>query len=188
MKPEGRAEAWQRRAPSSPPLQYRAHLAVYIAAATVVFVLERLIPTPLPWVRLGLANAVTLLVLFRMGTLAALWVQLSRLLLGGLFAGTLLGPQFLLALGGGLGSWLVMAWARHAGGRWLSMLGISALGAVSHVFCQLLVVAFLFGAGDSVFTLVPLFLGIALITGTLIGVVSQVLFLRLFSHGSVAGS
>ena len=46
-------------------------LAILVAVATVLQVAESLIPKPLPWLRLGLANAVTLLVVLRAGFGAA---------------------------------------------------------------------------------------------------------------------
>lgn len=169
-------------------LQQYAHLATYAAMATVLFVVERLIPNPLPWVRLGLANGVILVVLFRHGALAALWVQLARLILGAVFAGAFLGPSFLLALMGGLGGWLVMATAKRLLGRRLSLLGISVLGATAHVVAQLLVVAWVFGAGRGIFSLLPMFLSVALISGACIGLVAQVLLLRLGALHTAAGS
>lgn len=160
-------------------LRRLTHLALYVAAATVLFVLERLIPNPLPWVRLGLANAVTLLVLVRLGAAAALWVQSTRLVLAGLLTGSLLGPTCLLAVSGGIASWLVMAGMRRFLAPWFSLLGISVLGAVAHVATQIAVVATLFHAGVSVLSLLPVFLGSALVTGACIGLVTEALVLRL---------
>ncbi len=58
-------------------LALRARVALYAAAAALLFILERLVPTPLPWVRLGLANIVTLLVLLQHGGRAAAAVALD---------------------------------------------------------------------------------------------------------------
>ncbi len=156
-----------------------AHLALYAAAATLLFLFERLLPNPVPWVRLGLANMVTLYVLLRHGAGAALWVLALRLCLGGFFAGTLLGPQFWLGAGGGAVSWLVMLAAARVGGAWLSPLGISVLGASAHALTQLGMVAALFAAGSGVWALLPLFLGIGIVTGAFTGVVVDVLLARL---------
>src|SRR5262249_37832983 len=87
----------------------RARIALYAAAATVLFVLERLLPNPLPWVRLGLANAVTLLALCELGARPAAAVVALRVGLGSLFAGTLFGPQFALSASGAVASWAAMA-------------------------------------------------------------------------------
>jgi heptaprenyl diphosphate synthase len=156
-----------------------ARIALYAAAATLLFILERLLPNPLPFVRLGLANVVTLIVLLAHGVRAAAWVLVLRLLLGGFFAGTLLGPQFLLAVAGSTASLLVMGAGAWLGARIWSPLGLSLLGAATHAVVQLAVVAALFGAGTGVFLFLPLFLGLAVITGTCTGIVADVVLARL---------
>jgi heptaprenyl diphosphate synthase len=181
-----------RRRESSVPdhaaqLRHRAHLALYVAAATVAFVVERSIPSPLPWVRLGLANGVILLVLYRHGAGAALWVQLGRIVLGSLFAGTFLGPSFLLAVAGGCSSWMIMAGVRRFLASWFSLLGISVLGATAHVLAQLALAAWVFRAGSGIFTLVPVFLVLGLVTGTCIGIMTQALLGRLHAVPAAGG-
>ena len=164
-------------APGSASTRLRARLALYAAAATLLFLLERVLPNPVPWVRLGLANGVTLLVLLRHGPGAALAVLVLRLGLGGFFAGTLLGPQFLLASSGGIASWAAMVLASRWGA--LSALGLSVLGACAHAATQLLVVDIVFAAGHGMWDLLSLFLGLALVTGTLTGLLVDVLSRRL---------
>ena len=154
-------------------------VALYAATATLLFLVERLLPNPFPWVRLGLANVVTLIVLLVHGTRPAAAVLVLRLLLGGFFAGTLFGPQSLLAVSGGVSSLLVMSLARRLGGRLLSALGISALGATVHAAAQIVVVATVLGGGRGIFALLPLFLGLALLTGAIVGVVADLLVARL---------
>ena len=162
---------------STASTRLRARLALYAAAATLLFLLERALPNPVPWVRLGLANGVTLLVLLRHGPGAAAAVLALRLGLGGFFAGTLLGPQFLLAASGGIASWAAMVLAA----RWraLSALGVSVTGASAHAATQLAVVDVVFAAGHGMWDLLSLFLGLALATGTLTGLLVDVLSSRL---------
>jgi len=81
----------------SRPARSVARLAIFVAVATVLQVAESLVPKPVPWLRLGLANAVTLLVLIRAGAAPAGVVTVVRLLLGGLVLGTLGSPAFLLS-------------------------------------------------------------------------------------------
>ena len=159
-------------------MQLYVRVALYAAAATLLFLVERLLPNPVPWVRLGLANVVTLFVLLVHGTRAAAGVLLLRLLLGGFFSGVLFGPQFLLAAAGGVASLAVMSIALRLGGGALSALGISALGSCAHACAQILVVAVVFAAGSGIWTMLPLFLVLALSTGVVIGVLTQVLVTR----------
>ena len=160
-------------------LVLRARLSLYAAAAALLFVLERLIPTPLPWVRLGLANVVTLLVLLQHGGRAAAAVLGLRLLLGGFFAGTLFGPQFALSSAGGVASFAVMFVAARVGSRLLSPLGISLLGAAAHAVAQLVVVGIWFAGRSEILALLPLFLAIALVTGATTGLAADALLSRL---------
>jgi heptaprenyl diphosphate synthase len=153
-------------------------VALYASAGTLLFLVERLLPNPFPWIRLGLANVVTLFVLLAHGTRAAAAVLALRLLLGGFFAGTLFGPQFLLAASGGLASLLVMSIASRVGSRTLSALGISALGSCAHAGTQIVVVAVAFAAGRGILTMLPLFLALALLTGSLVGLLGNVLVSR----------
>lgn len=159
-------------------LSWRVQLALYAAAATILFVLERLIPNPLPWLRLGLANTVTVVVLLRHGAKAALAVLALRTGLAAFFAGTFIGPQFILAAAGGAASLGVMVLASRLGGRIWSALGISILGAVAHALAQLAVVGVVFGVGAGVRSLLPVFLAISLCTGSVIGLLADALLAR----------
>lgn len=166
-----------RPSPAS-ALQLQARLALFAAAATLLWLLERAI-NPVPWMRLGLANAVTLLVLLEHGPRAAATVLALRLVLGALFAGSFLGPQFLLACGGGVASWAAMTLAAHWGTRWWSALGLSVWGASAHAAAQLALVGLVLGAGAGAWDLLPLFLTIALVSGGLTGVMVDAVQARL---------
>jgi heptaprenyl diphosphate synthase len=170
-------------APTQSPLSQRtalrARLALYAAAAALLFLIERWLPNPLPWVRLGLANVVTLVVLLEHGAGAALAVLWLRLLLAAFFAGSFLGPQFLLSVAGGMTSWALMAAGARLGGRVWSALGLSLLGAAGHALSQLVVVHWLFAPGGAVWALVPLFLALAIATGCITGCCAEAVLRRL---------
>lgn len=157
----------------------RVRIALFAAAAVLLFLLERLLPNPLPWVRLGLANAVTLVVLWEYGVVSAVSVVALRLILGGLFSASLFGPQFYLAVSGATASLCVMVVATRLGRRFWSPLGVSVLGSVAHGAAQLLTVALLFGVGRGVLVFLPLFLGVSLVTGIVTGGIADGLLARL---------
>ena len=83
-------------------------LALLTAVALMLFTVEAQLPPPLPipGVKLGLANIVTVYVLFRFGARDALAVLLARVLLGSIFAGAAI--TLLFSLGGGLLCWLAL--------------------------------------------------------------------------------
>ena len=62
-------------------------IARLAAFAIGLSVMEAVIPSPLPGIKPGLANIVTLLVLERFGLRAAVWVSLLRVVAGSLILG-----------------------------------------------------------------------------------------------------
>jgi len=69
-------------------------IARLAAAAIALTVAEAAIPLPLPGIKPGLANIVTLIVLWRYGWRDAAWVSLLRVLAGSLLLGQFLAPAF----------------------------------------------------------------------------------------------
>ncbi len=114
--------------------------ALLVALALALSYLERLLPVqaliPLPGVKLGLANLVTLYAVCRLPLPETLGIVLCRCLLGALFGGGITGLMFSL-LGGVLAA-LAMAAAVRGLDRSLSLLGVSMLGAAAHHLGQIL--------------------------------------------------
>lgn len=156
-------------------------LALFSALAIGVHTLEVLLPSPLPWLRLGLANILTLCALFLYGGRAAWLVTFTRIGIGSLLLGTLFSPTFFLALAGGTIATALMTTAHVLAGCRLSPVGVSLLGAVGHVFGQLLVAGWLL-QHDGLWRLLPLLLMLGLVTGTINGLAANLLLQRLRSH------
>ena len=112
--------------------------AVLIALALALSYTERFIPLqlliPLPGVKLGLANVVTLIALYMLGKKDAFTILLIRCVLGAVFGGGITGLLFSLA--GGLLSMSVMALCKDA--SCFSVYGVSILGAAAHNIGQIL--------------------------------------------------
>jgi heptaprenyl diphosphate synthase len=159
--------------------QVAARLAIFVAVATVLQVAESMVPKPMPWLRLGLANAVTLLVLVRSGVLASAAVTVVRLLLGGLVLGTLASPPFLLSAAGALSALVVMGAAARLAMPPLSCLGVSVLGAATHVAGQLMAFSVLFDLGSAALVLAPLLVATAVPLGLVSGTVVLAVHRRL---------
>ena len=106
--------------------------AVLTALALGLSTLENLFPVtlviPLPGVKLGLANIVTVFALYQLGPLPALCILAARCLLGSLFAGNASALLFSL-LGGTLAMLVMLALSRLPG---LSVYGVSIGGAAGH--------------------------------------------------------
>jgi heptaprenyl diphosphate synthase len=158
-------------------------IAFLVSCASALQIAESLIPSPLPGVRLGLANMITLVALVRMGYRTAFEITLLRTVVSSFILGTFLSPAFFLSASGGLASTAVMAaWLGLSGpnGRFrMSMIGLSLWGAVTHNFVQILLVYVFLVKHSSVFYLAP-WLGISsVVTGWITGLVAVKVCARL---------
>lgn len=147
-------------------------VAALAATAIALTVAEAAIPLPIPGVKPGLANIVTLLVLYRYGWRMAAWVAGLRIVAGALVLGQFLTPAFVLSLSGGMVSLLVLAAAMHLPRRWFGAVSLSVLAAFAHIGTQLLVVDLWLMPGASLLGLLPLFLAVAWVTGLANGLIT----------------
>ena len=154
-------------------------IARHAAAAIVLTVAEAAIPLPLPGVKPGLANIVTLIVLARWGWREAVWVSLLRVLAGSLLLGQFLAPGFFLSLSGALASLLVLGLAMHLPLRWFGPVSHSILAAFAHIGAQLVVARLWLVPHDGVFYLLPVFALAAVVFGLVNGLVAARLLAEL---------
>ena len=154
-------------------------IARHAAAAIVLTVAEAAIPLPLPGVKPGLANIVTLVVLARWGWREAVWVSLLRVLAGSLLLGQFLAPGFFLSLSGALASLLVLGMATHLPARWFGPVSHSILAAFAHIGAQLVVARLWLVPHDGVFYLLPVFALAAVVFGLVNGLVAAKLLAEL---------
>jgi heptaprenyl diphosphate synthase len=141
-------------------------------AAVALSLVDAAIPSPLPGVKPGLANIVTLVVLVRYGWATAVWVSGLRVLAGSLLLGYFLAPGFFLALTGTTLSLATLGLARHLPGRWFGPVSLSILAAFAHIGGQLLLARWWLIPHDGVFLLTPIFAAAALAFGTLNGLIA----------------
>lgn len=134
-------------------LQKLTTLALYTTLAMAVYAIESAIPplVPLPGIRLGLANVVTLILLQHYTAKDAFLVLIARLLLSTLLFGQLL--SLLYSLAGGVLSFAVMYPVNRLLRKKLPFL-TGALGGLFHNLGQLLI-AFAITATAGVFAYLP---------------------------------
>ncbi len=145
------------------------HIARMAAVALGLSVLEAAIPSPIPGVKPGLANIVTLIVLARYGWKTAAWVTVLRVLGGSLLLGNFLTPGFFLSISGAICSLVVLSASQHLPQRWFGPVSHSILAAFAHIAGQLLVVFFWLIPHVGLAYLVPIFAASALLFGTVNG-------------------
>lgn len=144
------------------------------AVALVLSLVERMFPLaaviPIPGIKLGLANVVTLFALTRLRGCEAAAILFVRVTLASIFMGSLTG--FLFSLFGGLAALAVMAALLPGCGRWVSLVGVSIAGAAAHNIGQIGAAMLVLGSVYVVGYL-PLLLLSALVMGAITGVVCQ---------------
>jgi len=161
-------------------LQDKYRIALLSAYALGLHGFESLLPTPIPWLRIGLANIITLVTLLLYGLRPAIMVTLIRVILGSLFTGTFLGPAFILSLGAGIASTLAMGFALSIAPRIFSAIGLSIIGAFFHNTAQLSLAYFLFIQNiEAIFFITPLIIFLGTLTGTVNGIISDLLIKNL---------
>ena len=129
-------------------------LSLFIGMELALSAIESLIPPfiPLPGIKLGLANIVTLTAFSLIPGKQVFLIVALRLILTGLVLGTFLVPAFWLSCGGGLLSFFVMALLN--GRRGISVLGVSLAGAAAHNTGQVLAAAVLL-SNSAIFYYMP---------------------------------
>lgn len=131
---------------------------------------------PLPGIKLGIANIVTLFALLYVGMGEAFTIVVLRCLLSSLLYGGITGLAF--SLTGGLLAMVVMRLCRKGLGSLFSIAGISIAGAAAHNIGQITAASVLMGS-TAVFGYLPVLLVAAVVTGAITGTLSLLLFTRL---------
>ncbi len=143
------------------------------ALAISIHILESALPSPLPGIKPGLANVITIAVLMQFGWRTATWVSLLRVLCGSLILGTFLSPTFILSLGGAICSIAILWLACHMPGEGFGPIGYSVLAAVAHMTGQFLLANLLFIPHAAIWYLFPVLLTAALLFGILGGIIAR---------------
>ncbi len=145
----------------------------FVAAATLLLsTLEYLIPKPLPFLRLGLANLPILLVL-DIFTFKSFFILLLLKSIGqGFVTGTLFSYLFFISLAGTVSSGLVMKGTKSLFKSRVSLVGCSILGALASNLSQLGVASLLI-YGATIWVAAPLMLGLGLISSIILGFLAE---------------
>lgn len=153
-----------------------AFFGVFVALALIFSYVESLIPIQIgiPGVKLGLANLIIVIALYKMSLREAYLLSVTRVVLSGFIFGNLF--SILYSLAGGLLSLSVMALLKKHGD--FSVIGVSIAGGVSHNIGQL-AVAMVVVETFSVAYYIPVLLMAGLITGLLIGITAHEMLRRL---------
>lgn len=147
------------------------------AVALIIFTIEAQIPppVPIPGVKLGLANIITVYAVFAVGLPDALMIMLVRIFLGGIITGQMMAIMY--SIGGGILSYIVMVGLRKILTRkqiWVC----SVFAAVAHNIGQILV-AMLVTKTAALISYLPVLIVSGIITGIFTGLCAQFVVARL---------
>lgn len=154
-----------------------AAISVLIALALVLSVAENWLPLafiPIPGVKLGLANIITLFALCFLSFRDSMTVLILRCLLSSLFGSGI--SAFAFSVTGGIFALLTMFILLKS--NKFSLIGVSIAGAAMHGVGQIIAAFFMLSTFSVIFYL-PFLLIAAIFTGALTGTISHFLFKRI---------
>jgi len=145
------------------------NLAMLGAFCLFLSAVEYMIPKPLPFVRIGLANLPLMLALDIFSFRAFLVLVCIKVFGQALITGTLFSYIFLFSMTGTFLSAIFMYLLRRTLGSHISFIGIGTAGAVVSNLSQL-ALAYVFIFRENVRYITPPFLAAGLVTGIVLGV------------------
>ena len=153
-----------------------AQIGLLSAVALILFVVEAQIPTPIPipGVKLGLANIITVFAVFCIGSSEAVLILAVRVFLGAIFSGQF-STIFYSAAGGALAWLTAISLKRVLTGKQIWVAG--CLGAIAHSIGQMTVAVLLTGTPGLVIYL-PVMILCSCVTGLFTGLCAQILLNR----------
>jgi len=174
----------------------RNTLALLGAFCFFLSAIEYLIPKPLPFMRIGLANLPLLLALSILGTKDFFLLVLLKVIGQGLIGGTFLSFIFLFSIAGTFTSATVMyalgrlssfGFGKGPGKRYLGFAGIGCAGAMVSNGVQLILARYMV-FGEAVRYLAPPFLAAGFVTGISLGIICEYFCRRSLWYASRTGN
>lgn len=157
-------------------LQDKYRIAILSAYAVLIHSFEGFLPTPIPWLRFGIANIITLVTLMIYGFKPAMMVTIIKTVLSSLVTGTFLGPSFFMSLGGSVCSAIAMGAVFYAAPRVFGAVGLSLIAAFFHNLAQLALAYILFVQKiEPILMVTPILVLMGTITGLVNGIVAGML-------------
>ena len=151
-------------------------LALLSAIALTIFMIEAQIPAlvPIPGIKLGLSNIVTVFTVFAIGPWEGAAVLFVRIFLGAVFSGNF--SSILYSAAGGICAIAVTMLLRHILSKkqlWVA----GCLGAIAHSVGQMAMAIFVTGT-PSIAVYLPIMIACGIVTGLFTGLCAQLLVNR----------
>ena len=155
-----------------------ALMALLTAIALTIFMVEAQIPplVPLPGVKIGLSNIVTVFAVFALGPKEAASILFCRIFLGSIFAGNFSSILY-SAAGGFCAIGVTIALRKLLSMKQLSRPTFQAMGEIGHSVGQM-AMAVMITRTPSIAVYLPILIAISIVTGTFTGLCAQILVNR----------
>lgn len=151
-------------------------MALLTAIALTIFIIEAQIPAliPIPGVKLGLSNIVTVYAVWAIGSKEGAMILFARILLGAVFSGNF-GTIFYSAAGGLLAilATIGLKFVLKENQLWVA----GCLGAIAHSIGQMIVAVWITGT-PTLLIYLPVLVVCSVITGLFTGLCAQLLMKR----------
>lgn len=149
------------------------YIGLLVAQALVLHLFERMIPVPFiaPGARLGLANLINVIAIYTLDSKKdAFLVLFLRLTLATMFGGNL--SSFMYSAAGGILSFFAMVVVKEVFKDKVSIIGVSATGAIFHNIGQLLIASSIV-KNIGVMLYLPILSAMGIGTGIFIGITAN---------------
>jgi len=144
-------------------------IAQLSAIAIGLSLIESVLPSPMPGVKPGIANIITLYAIYRFNFKTAMWVSILRVFATSLILGQFLSPTFMLSLTGSMLSLLTLYFVIKLPSKFFSPVGFSVLSSFAHIAGQLMLVRLWLIPHASIYYLIPIYSAAALLFGCING-------------------
>lgn len=134
--------------------------------------IEYIIPKPLPFLRLGIANLPVLISLYLLKPKEIILLMAIKIIAQGFIYGTLFSYIFLFSCAGGVASGLVMIGLQRLMKNHVTLLGVSVAGAFTSNIVQLLIASTVIW-GPGVFLIAPPFLLVGTVSACALGLLAE---------------
>ena len=152
-------------------------IAILTACAAALQMLESPLPRILPWLKIGLANVITLYAIIRINSFAGIGIAALRTCLAAFVFGSFLSPVHIISFSGAVAAAVIMAIIIHYLPK-SSICIISIFGAIASNISQLLAVQILFASNLTIWFHLALIIWIGVPTGLIVGKITYELLRR----------
>lgn len=146
-------------------------LAIFLSISIVLSIVESFIPSfSIPGAKLGLANIITLVIMYSYGEKDAFVVLILRILIVALLRSGFFSPAFYLSLSGGMLAYLLMFTFKNL--KVFNIISVSVMGSLGHSLGQIIAAIIILDTAELVYYFPFLFI-IAIPTGFFVGYTSR---------------